>query len=208
MSKISRSDAKAIHSRGITVLKPGHREIRKLRRDAAPAIHGDKVWNSSWLLMDELRRRGLPGKARLMDIGCGWGPLSVYAAKRLGVRVTAVDADREVLPFLALHAEINQVKIDTLTCRFEKLKKKQLQPFHTLAGADICFWDELTPVLYALIRRALKAGVKQIIIADPGRDPFYQLAEKCAAKFSARIVERRTSTPKTILADLVIIDGH
>ena len=63
-----------------------------------------------------------------------------------------------------------------LQARFEKLTQARLADVDIVAGADICFWDELTPVLYNLIRRSLRAGVKQIIIADPGRSPFYALA--------------------------------
>ncbi|MFJ4716468.1 class I SAM-dependent methyltransferase [Streptomyces sp. NPDC088785] len=36
------------------------------------------------------RKLGLAAGARLLDIGCGWGSLTLYAAERHGVRVTAV----------------------------------------------------------------------------------------------------------------------
>ncbi|MFH9137107.1 class I SAM-dependent methyltransferase [Streptomyces sp. NPDC017524] len=36
------------------------------------------------------RKLGLRPGARLLDIGCGWGALTLYAAERHGVRVTAV----------------------------------------------------------------------------------------------------------------------
>jgi predicted nicotinamide N-methyase len=206
--RIARSDTRATHSRGIVALKPSHPLIRKLKRDLpTPCIHGDKVWDSSWLLMDELRRNPPPGKGTLMDLGCGWGPLSVYAAKKLKQQVIAVDADDGVFPYLQLHAELNGVTIETRQRRFEKINSRELAGVQTLAGADICFWDELTPVLFNLVRRALKAGVQRIIIADPGRDPFYQLAERCEKAFGSRVVERKTSTPKVALADLLIVEA-
>lgn len=41
------------------------------------------------------RKLGLgPGK-RLLDIGCGWGSLTLYAAQRYGVRITAVTLAKE-----------------------------------------------------------------------------------------------------------------
>ncbi|MCC1496421.1 methyltransferase [Alcanivorax sp. 1008] len=206
--RIARNDTRAVHSRSIVVLKPSHPLIRKLKRDLpTPCIHGDKVWDSSWLLMDELRRNPPPKKGTLMDLGCGWGPLSVYAAKKLKQQVIAVDADDGVFPYLQLHAQLNGVEIETRQRRFEKLKRSDLDGVHTLAGADICFWDELTPVLFKLIRRSLKAGVERVIIADPGRDPFYQLAERCEKAFNARVVERKTSKPKLALADLLIVEA-
>lgn len=202
---IRRNEPHTVRTRGITLLKSSHREIRRLKKQAEPSIHGNKVWNSSYLVMDYLRQKGMPKKARMMDIGCGWGPLSIFAARRFGIKVTAVDADPEVFPYLQLHAAINDVDIDTLQCRFEKLTKKKLAGVHTLTGADICFWDELTPVLHKLIKRALKAGVKRIIIADPGRDPFYKLAELCEETMDAKVIERRTSTPRKTSADLLVI---
>ncbi|MDF1630376.1 MAG: class I SAM-dependent methyltransferase [Alcanivoracaceae bacterium] len=206
--RIARNDTRAIHSRSIVALKPSHPLIRKLKRDLpTPSIHGDKVWDSSWLLMDELRRNPPPKKGTLMDLGCGWGPLSVYAAKKLKQQVIAVDADDGVFPYLQLHAQLNGVTIETRQRRFEKLKRSDLEGVQTLAGADICFWDELTPVLFKLIRRSLKAGVERVIIADPGRDPFYQLAERCEKAFNARVVERKTSKPKIALADLLIVEA-
>lgn len=141
----------------------------------------------------------------MMDLGCGWGPLSLYAAKRLQQQVTAVDADPEVFPYLHLHADINDVQIKTLKRRFERLTGKDLTGVHTLAGADICFWDELTPVLFNLIRRAMKAGVQKVIIADPGRGPFYDLHERCETTFKTDLIEKRTSTPRVASADLLIV---
>ncbi len=142
----------------------------------------------------------------MLDLGCGWGPLALSAAQRFDARVTAMDADPDVFPYLELHAALNDVDIETLQCRFERLTKKQMQGVHTLAGADVCFWDSLTPVQFNLIRRALKAGVQRIIIADPGRDPFYKLAEQCREKFNTRLLDRRTSTPRPASADLLVVE--
>ncbi|MBL7248911.1 class I SAM-dependent methyltransferase [Alloalcanivorax sp. C16-2] len=209
--RIQRGEPHTVQTRGLTLLRSGHRAVRRLKREHEPSIHGNKVWNSSFLIMDELtrlQRRGEVGpQTHLMDIGCGWGPLSIFAAKRLGCRVTAVDADADVFPYLALHAAINKVEVETLRCRFERLTKQRLAGVDVITGADICFWDELTPVLFNLIRRALGQGVKRIIIADPGRSPFYALAERCEARFNARVVERRTQTPRSLSADLLIVEG-
>jgi len=209
--RIQRGEAHAVHTRGVTLLRSGHREIRKLKRaNHVPTIHGNKVWNSSFLIMDQLTREKGPlrlnADSHLVDIGCGWGPLAIFAAKRFRCRVTAVDADADVFPYLDLHAAINRVQVDTLRCRFERLTKQRLADVDLITGADICFWDELTPVLFNLIRRALDQDVKRVIIADPGRSPFYDLAERCKARFNARVVERRTQTPRALSADLLIVD--
>lgn len=204
---ITSGDPHTIHTRGITLLRSGHKAVRRLKRaNHTPSIHGNKVWNSSFLIMDELKEQALQTGTPLLDIGCGWGPLSIFAAKQLGCDVTAVDADEDVFPYLQLHAEINDVEITQEQARFEKLTEARLGTFEHVVGADICFWDELTPVLYNLIRRALRAGVKQIIIADPGRSPFYDLAERCEkAGLNSRVEERKTKTPKALCADLLIV---
>ena len=208
--RIDPRDSRVIRTRGLTLLKASHPEVRKLRRrNHEPSIHGNKVWNSSFLIMDYLIRNRPPDGARFMDLGCGWGPLGIYAAKRLKQKVLAVDADPEVFPFLDLHAAINNVDIETRRLYFEKITKRHMKGFHTLAGADICFWDELTPILFNLIRRALRSGVKRIIVADPGRSPFYNLAERCEQELPAdvEVIERRTSTPRRASADLLVVRG-
>lgn len=204
---INRRDPRVVSTRGLVLLKNSHPEIRRLKRaEHEPSIHGNKIWNSSFLVMDYLQRHRPPKGAAFMDLGCGWGQLGIYARKRLEQKVQAVDADPEVFPYLELLAEINKTPIKTRVARFEKLKTAELKGYHTIAGADICFWDELTPVLYNLIRRSLKAGVKRMIIADPGRSPFYELVERCEKKkLDIEVVERKTSTPKPFEADLLVI---
>lgn len=205
---VRRGDPHTVSSRGLILLRSGHREIRRLKRaDHHPSIHGNKIWNSSFLIMDELTRSNtVKQDTHLMDIGCGWGPLALFAAKRFGCRVTAVDADADVFPYLDLHAAINRVAVDTRQCRFEQLTKRKLADVDIITGADICFWDELTPVLFNLIRRALGQGTQRIVIADPGRAPFYTLAERCLGRFNARLATRRTTTPRPLSADLLIVE--
>ena len=70
-----------IRTRGITLLRSGHREIRRLKRaNHTPSIHGNKVWNSSFLIMDHLTRRKVSADEHMMDIGCGWGGMAIFLA--------------------------------------------------------------------------------------------------------------------------------
>ena len=157
---IRAGDPHTIRTRGITLLRSGHKEIRRLKRaNHTPSIHGNKIWNSSYLIMDHLTKSKVTADQHLMDIGCGWGPLSIFSAKRFGCQVTAVDADPDVYPYLDLHATINKVQVTPLQTRFEKLTKARLANVDIVVGADICFWDELTPVLYNLIRQIGRAHV-------------------------------------------------
>jgi len=205
---VKAGDKKVVKTRSLLILKPGHKAIRKLKEAAHfPSIHGHKVWNSSFLVMDYLSRNKPPKRSTLMDLGCGWGLLGIYAAKKLGVKVIGIDADDDVFPYLDLHAQINGVDVPRKKRRFENLKKKDFEGVHTITGADICFWDQLAPVLFKMIKRALKAGVKRVIIADPGRDPFYQLVALCEEHkgFKVKVVEKTTLKPKAACADLLIV---
>ena len=173
----------------ITVLNAAGRRIRKLKKDYTPFIHGNKFWNSSWCVMDFLARQGLPQEANVLEIGCGWGLAGMYCAKNHGANVLGMDADSAVFPYLKLHAEINDVEVGTWRCKFEKVKKKDLKGTNLILGADICFWDEMVDPVYKLIKKAMKVGVGQVIVADPGRPPFHALSEKVVKKFGGEVKE-------------------
>lgn len=174
---------------GITVLKAADPRVRAHKKKHEPCIHGNKFWNVSWCVMDFLSHQGLPPKTRVLDIGCGWGLAGIYCAKNHDAKVTAMDADAAVFPYLQLHAEINGVEIDTWHCKFKNVKKKDLRRTNLIIGADICFWDDMVKPLYKLIKKAVEAEVGQVIIADPGRPPFHELSEKVIAKLGGELKE-------------------
>ena len=94
-----------------------------------------------------------------------------------------------MFPFLHLHAEINKVSVRTHRALFQDLKKKQLADQDLVIGADICFWDEMVDPLYKLILKAVKAGVGQVIVADPGCPPFDEVCEKAEKKLGGEVKE-------------------
>jgi len=189
---------------GITVLKAADKRIRKLKKDHEPAIHGNKFWSSSWAIMDYLEHQGMPPKARVMEVGCGWGLAGIYCAKNHGAKVTGLDADPHVFPYLDLHTEINGVEIETMWSKFEKIKKKDLAKQDILIGADICFWDEMTDPVYKMVKKAVRAGVQQVIIADPGRPPFNEMANRCVVELGAEIKEWEVEDPVKATTFLMI----
>ena len=173
-----------------------HPEIRKLKRFRAPSVHGNKLWKSTWLLVDYLDRRGLPEDLRVMEVGCGWGLLSIYCAKKYGARVISVDLDPEVLPYLELHAKVNEVKVSTMKKDFDSIRSKHLKDVDLLLAADVCFWDTLEKPLKNLILRALRAEVKQVLISDPGRPPFEEVGEYFASKRGGKIFDWTAQRPR------------
>ena len=118
-----------------------------------------------------------------------------------------IDADPAVQPYFDLHAQVNETDISFQVNRFENITVEQLQDIHTIIGSDICFWEELTPVLFDFIKRALQAGVKKIIIADPGRTTFWKLCELVEDRFRAESFEYKTHQPKKTTKNLLVVDA-
>ena len=190
---------------GLTVLKNSHPAIRKIKRDTqATAIHGNKFWQSSTILMDYLKTEPPKKNWRILEIGCGWGISGIYCAKNYQAKVTALDADAAVFPYLDVHTQLNDVQITTLKRRYEKVTIAMLAEFDMVIGSDICFWDEMAPVLFNLVKRCYKAGVKRVVMTDPGREPFTLMADRCVDKFAARY--EGWSVPHPYNNDGVVLD--
>jgi predicted nicotinamide N-methyase len=191
---------------GLFVLKSKHPLLKRLRKSwPAPEIHGDKIWSSSYLIMNYLNKHPLEDGARVMEVGCGWGLLSIYCAKKFNSKVTGVDADPNVLPYLKVHSALNEVDVKTKESYYENIPVKTLKKYDAVLGGDICFWPKLVDPLYKLIKRSVKAGVGTIIIADPGRSPFLKLAKKCKKKFDAELIESTIKKPGKADGYLLVI---
>jgi len=196
-----------MHGHGVIAVNSQHKEVRRLKRlGYIPSIHGTKVWLSSFALMEYFEDFPIPTSAKVMDVGCGWGIMGIYLAKTFQADVLAVDADPYVEPYLALQAELNEVEIPFRAAKLQQLKQTDFEGFDTVIAADVCFWDELSKPLYNMIRRALRAGVRQIIIADPGRPPFWALAEMCDGRLNAEVHKQTTHEPKLTTKHLLIIE--
>ena len=191
----------ALHERqvhGIRLLKPAHPDLRRLKAAHKPSVQGHKAWNSTYLLLDFLQDQPLPKGIRVLDVGCGWGLLSIFCARRFSAAVTATDIDEQVFPFLQLHARLNQVEVQTLHASFAEIPDPLLYGQDLLVGTDICFRDAMIDPLYSLIRRALDAGVTRIILADPGRFSFRQLAARCVQTLQASEIDWSTQEPTVV----------
>lgn len=192
---------------GTKALTSTHPEIKKLKRQGIEAeIHGNKVWRSSYVIMDYFEDYPVPAGQKVMDIGCGWGLTGIYLANRFDAKVLGIDADENVKPFLDAQARVNKTPIAFEKKTFQQIKKKDMTDYHTLVGADICFWEELVDPLFKLIKRAMNAGVKQVLIADPGRSPYWELVERCTDEFSGTAqVTRSISKPYRTTKEILIV---
>lgn len=193
---------------GILILKNRHRLIRTLQKcQHQPVLHGHQVWQSSFMIMEYLLQHPLAGQQQVLDLGCGWGLLSIFCAKHFSADVTSMDADEWVFPYLAMHAQVNKVQLRTLHSRFADVSEDQLLTTDVLLGGDICFWDGMVAELQLLIARALAAGVKKIIIADPGRQTFDRLANYCQTHFDAQLLPWELAGKRRYQGFLLIIDN-
>lgn len=199
-------DIRIVHD--LLVLKKNHKLIRRMKRLLPePEIHGYQVWESSFLIMDYLLKNPPKKGSKITEIGCGWGILSIFCAQKFGARVTAVDADKHVFPYLDAHATLNEVSINTKVALYQELNKKDLKGQKLMLGGDICFWDKLVKPLYSVIESAVDQKVGTIIIADPGRSPFHKLAKRCQKNFNAELLDWSTDHPKSGSGELLIIHG-
>ncbi|MFQ3227457.1 MAG: putative nicotinamide N-methyase [Porticoccaceae bacterium] len=181
---------------GIKALRSRHPKIRKLKRQQqGHSAHGNKVWRSSFVLMDYLTTYPPTTSSKILDVGCGWGLTGIFLAKKYSARVTAIDIDPSVEPFLQLQASVNKCDIAFQARSFETLTQADLSTYDSIIAADICFWDEMVRPLIDFIHLATESGVKKITIADPGRPPFWELSEYCTQSLGAEIVTRRIYQP-------------
>lgn len=180
---------------GLRILKNSHPEIRNIRKNSdEPSIHGNKFWKSTFLLMDYLTEFPPKKHAKILEIGCGWGLASIFCAKAFSAKVTSLDADDAVFPYLKHHARINHVKLKTWQCRYENVRKQDLRDFDLVIGADICFWDSMVKPLYNLTRRAVGEGVR-VVMTDPGRPTFREMSERAVDKLDATYDNWMTAHP-------------
>lgn len=184
-----------IKSHGIKLLLPSHKNIRELKKEHVPTNHGHKVWPTSWLVIDYLKSIRLKGKKRVLDLACGWGLSGIFCAKTFNSKVTWIDGDEEVYPYLNLLAEKNKVEGTFMHMDIDDIGRKILKKTDIVVASDICFCDSLIDTLRRFINRAKKASVSRIYLSDPGRWTFDDLAGKYENKKGADLIEWKVTKP-------------
>jgi len=191
---------------GLKYLLPNNKKITKLKKNFKPSNHGNKVWSSNWVLIDFINESNLITNHSVLEIGCGWGMCGIFCAKKYNVTVTGIDMDCDVEPYVELHSKVNNVKVDFLNLDFNQVKKNILKNVDIVIGSDICFCDSLIDPLRRFIQRAKNASVRQILISDPGRWPFDDLAELYLGKKGVELIEWRTNKPFNVFGKILKIE--
>lgn len=126
-----------------------------------------ELWPSGTVLAEALAGSPAPG-ARVLDLGCGLGLVSVVAAAT-GASVLAVDRAPEATAFTAVNAARNGVALETVVCAFEDSGPLLAgAPWDRVVAADVLYEAHTVAVLLRLLPRLVGAG-GEAWIADPGR---------------------------------------
>jgi len=177
---------------GLKIPYARHPRVRAIKRQGHyPSMHGTKLWSASGVLIDYIASTTAIAPQSVIDAGCGWGLAGIWCAKTFESAVASVDADASVMPYLELVADLNEVEITPVVARFEQLDTALLGATDWLIAADVCFWDELVDPVTSMIEKAIESGTKRIMISDPRREPFFDVADTILSDYGGELVEWR-----------------
>ena len=193
---------------GVKALSSAHPEVKKLKyKNPNHSAHGNKNWRSSFVLMDYLKDNPPSFNDKVLEIGCGWGLISIFISTYFASDTHSADIDPSVRPFFSLQSNINNANTRICIRDFTKFKIEELSKYSLIVGSDICFWDEMTLPVVKFIKRSLKTHVKRIIIADPGRPPFWNLVDECH-KLGGEVFSRRIYKPWKTEKHILVINNE
>ena len=188
----------------IVIPTSAHGMVRNIKnKKISHQAHGNKVWNASLALMDYLSDYDVTDH-EIMEIGCGWGVVSSMLARK-GAHVQSVDYDPNVAPYYELIRELNNTQGMLRITDLTRLDLGDLAHIDWIVGADVCFWDEQLDGLVEFIKQALKAGVAEIMLADPGRKTFWRLEQYLNGFCQPELIEIKLNEPRQVSAYILSI---
>ena len=85
---------------GVKALSSAHPEVKKLKyKNPNHSAHGNKNWRSSFVLMDYLKANPPAFNDKVLEIGCGWGLISIFISTYFANDIHSADIDPSVRPF-------------------------------------------------------------------------------------------------------------
>jgi len=196
--------------RGVRFLKPSHPALKALKGNTSQvSVLGERLWPSSFLLIDYLSSLSLDHSLRFLELGCGWGSASAYLNKQHGVEVTAVDGDKNVFPFLHLTRDLNNCDFKTHHRSYKELQD-DFPSTDVMIGADICYSQALNEDIYALSEHAFQQDLSELILADQGRPAFMDLCERLEKLpgVDVQLHSRKIKTPNNFTGYILHLRKH
>lgn len=129
------------------------------------------------------QKLGLEPGMRLLDVGCGWGALSVHAAERYDVHVTAVTISRQQEQFIARRIAQCGVadKVDVRCADYRDAVPPAGSEFDAVASIEMGehVGQRNYPAYVSVLRRSVKPGGHVLIqqmsrTGKPGGGPFIE----------------------------------
>jgi cyclopropane-fatty-acyl-phospholipid synthase len=125
---------------------------------------------------------GLAPGMRLLDVGCGWGSLSIHAARHHGVHVTGITLSREQLDFARKRAADQGVSdlVDFRLLDYRDLHGERYDAAVSLEMGEHV-GDDNYPTFVATVHRVLRPGARFLVQQmsraagdSPGGGPFIE----------------------------------
>lgn len=121
------------------------------------------------------------GGMRLVDIGCGWGSLTLHAARKYGAKVVAVTIAKEQQTFVQARA-IEQGVADLVDVRLQDYREVSDPPFDAVVSIEMGehVGDINYPTYAKALHRLAAPGARVLIQAmsrpgtNPGGGPFIE----------------------------------
>ncbi len=126
------------------------------------------------------RKLGLAEGTRHLEIGCGWGSLSLHAAERFGAQVVGVTISREQQAFVQERVAERGLQ-DRVEVRLQDYRDVADGPFDTVSSIEMGehVGERNYPVFARQIHRLLRPGGRMLIqqmsrTTRPGGGPFIE----------------------------------
>ncbi|MBA8823154.1 cyclopropane fatty-acyl-phospholipid synthase-like methyltransferase [Saccharopolyspora lacisalsi] len=103
------------------------------------------------------RKLGLTGGTRLLDVGCGWGSLILYAAQRYGVHATGVTLSRQQADHVRRRVEQLGLR-GRVEVRLQDYRELDDQPYGAVASVEMGehVGESNSPVYVRTLHRLLR----------------------------------------------------
>ncbi|MER2492384.1 class I SAM-dependent methyltransferase [Catenovulum sediminis] len=191
-----RSSSDDFWAYGVNITKPNHPHVTDIREDGfVPQHFASKVWQSNFLLMDMLSALPVKNQLNVIEIGAGWGALSVFMNKHFDAAVIASDLDENLWPYQQMLAQRNDSNITSKVLPIEQITDRVLAETDLIIASDICYDNDTKNALQSLVELVACRNDVVFLLADIGRKAFMRLSEDNEIFQDVKLRPRSISEP-------------